>query len=298
MRMSYRGLRYFWAVARLGTLRQAAAELHVSEPAVSAQIQKLQDALGVPLFQKKGRRLALTPAGTMAYEYADRIFRLGSEMVDRLVQGAEGVEERLTVGITPGIPKPLVQLLLAPVVADEAMGLLVIEGTPLALVGDLVTHQVDVVLTEGAIPLDPGVRAHTHLLGSCGVSFFASEALAERLEDAGFPADLDHAPWLLPTPNAPLRRALDVWLSRHNIRPRIAAEFDDSSLLTDFGTAGDGVFPAPSAVEAMILDRYRVRLLGRTDAIRESFYLVSMEPTTQHRGILAIEEVARALFDG
>lgn len=296
MPMSYRGLRYFWAVARLGTLRRAAAELHVSEPAVSAQIQKLQLGIGVPLFEKKGRRLVLTQAGTMAYEYADQIFRLGDEMVGRLTQGAEGVEERLTVGITPGVPKPLVQLLLAPVVEDQSMGLVVVEGTPMGLVGDLVTHQVDVVLSDGAIPLDPGVRSHTHLLGSSGISFFASPALAKALESEGFPGDLDHAPWLLPTPGVPLRRALDVWLARHELRPRIAAEFDDSSLLTAFGTAGDGVFPAPTAVESMIVERYQVRVLGRTEEVRESYYTVSMEPTIQHRGVLAIEEVARELF--
>lgn len=296
MTVSYRGLRYFWAVARLGTLRQAAVELHVSEPAVSAQIQKLQLRMGIQLFEKKGRRLALTPEGHLAYEYADRIFRLGEEMEDRLQQGAEGVEERLKVGITPGVPKPLAQLLLAPVVADPAMGLLVVEGSPFDLVGSLVTHEVDVVLSDGAIPLDPGVRAHTHPLGSCGISFFAASRLIEELPEGAFPQQLDHAPWLLPAPGIPLRRALDVWLAREEIRVRIAAEFEDSSMLTAFGTAGDGVFAAPTAVEAMIVRRYSVELLGRTDEIRESFYTVSMEPTVQHRGIMEIERVARTLF--
>lgn len=296
MPMSYRGLRYFWTVARLGTLRRAAQELHVSEPAVSAQLQKLQLGLGIPLFEKKGRRLALTRAGSMALEYADQIFRLGNEMEEQLQRGAGSANVRLTVGITQGVPKPLVQLLMAPVVEDEDMGLVVVEGTPLGLVGDLVTHEVDVVLADGAIPLDPGVRAHTHLLGSCGVSFFAARPLAERLGGDDFPRCLDRAPWLLPTPGVPLRRALDVWLSRNGVRPRIAAEFDDSSLITAFGAVGDGVFAAPSALEDVIAERYQSSVLGRTDEIRASFYAVSMEPRTQHPGILEVERVARELF--
>lgn len=296
MAMSYRGLRYFWTVARLGTLRRAAEELHVSEPAVSAQLQKLQLGLGIPLFEKKGRKLALTRAGSAALEYADQIFRLGDEMLDHLKQGAQGVNVRLTVGITQGVPKPLVQQLLAPVVEDETVGLVVVEGTPLALVGDLVTHEVDVILSDGAIPLDPGVRAHTHLLGSCGVSFFASPGLADGLNGEPFPRCLDRAPWLLPTPGVPLRRALDVWVSRNQLRPRVAAEFDDSSLITAFGAVGDGVFAAPTALEGVIAERYQLRVLGRTDEIRESFYAVSMEPTTQHPGILEVERVARELF--
>ena len=296
MPLSYRSLRYFWAVARLGTLRRAAEELHVSEPAVSAQIQNLQRRIGVDLFEKKGRRLVLTPAGNMAFEYADRIVRLGDEMTQRLRQGAEGVQERLRVGITPGVPKPLVQLLLAPVVADPTMGLTVVEGAPTALVGDLMAREVDVVLADGAIPTDPGVQAYTHLLGSCGVSFFAARKVASGWEGEDFPGYLDHAPWLLPARGIPLRPALDMWMARQGVRPRIAAEFDDSALLTAFGTAGDGVFAAPTAVEAMILEHYPVELLGRTEEIRESFYAVSIESTTHHRGVLEIERVARGLF--
>jgi len=296
MPLSYRGLRYFWAVARLGTLRQAAAELHVSEPAVSAQIQKLQQWIGLDLFKKKGRRLSLTPAGTLAFEYADQIFRSGEEMLRRLRQGAEGVMERLFVGITPGMPKPLVQLLLAPVVEDPSLGLVVVDGLPQALAGNLATRQLDVVLSDGAPPFDPAVRAHTHLLGSSGISFCAAARMAEALKGRDFPACLDHEPWLLPSHDVPLRRALDVWLLRNDVRPRIAAEFDDSALLTAFGTAGDGVFAAPTAIEDMIVDRYRVTVLGRTDEIRESYYRVSMEPMTGHQGVLQIEQVARAIF--
>jgi LysR family transcriptional activator of nhaA len=296
MSLSYRGLRYFWAVARLGTLRQAAAELHVSEPAVSAQIHKLQQWIGLDLFERKGRRLSLTPAGTTAFEYADQIFRGGEEMVRRLRQGAEGVMERLSVGITPGMPKPLVQLLLAPVVEDPAIGLVLVEGSALSLAGNLATRQLDVVLSDGAPPFDPAVRAHTHLLGSSGISFFASHEVSEALSSGDFPACLDHAPWLLPSHDVPLRRALDVWLLRNEVRPRIAAEFDDSALLTAFGTAGDGVFAAPTAIEDMIVHRYRVTVLGRTEDIRESYYRVGMEPMTAHEGVLKIEKVARQIF--
>lgn len=296
MPLSYRGLRYFWAVARLGTLRQAAAELHVSEPAVSAQIQKLQQWIGLDLFEKRGRRLSLTPAGTVAFEYADQIFRSGDEMLRRLRQGAEGVSERLSVGITPGMPKPLVQLLLVPVVEEPTLGLVVVEGSPLALAGNLATRQLDVVLSDGSPPFDPAVRAHTHLLGSSGISFFAAQGVAETLNGQDFPGCLDHAAWLMPSHEVPLRRALDVWLLRNDVRPRIAAEFDDSALLTAFGAAGDGVFAAPTAIEDMIVQRYRVRVLGRTDEIRESYYRVSMEPMTAHRGVLEIEQVARDIF--
>lgn len=56
--------RVFESVARLGNVSAAAAELHVTPGAVSQQIRALQMALGIDLFQKRGRQLALTPSGT------------------------------------------------------------------------------------------------------------------------------------------------------------------------------------------------------------------------------------------
>ncbi|TAA55857.1 LysR substrate-binding domain-containing protein [Shinella sp. JR1-6] len=56
--------RVFESVARLGNVGAAAAELHVTPGAVSQQIRALQIALGVDLFQKRGRQLALTPSGS------------------------------------------------------------------------------------------------------------------------------------------------------------------------------------------------------------------------------------------
>lgn len=297
MALNYRSLRYFWSVARLGTIREAAAELHVSEPAVSAQVRKLQKRLGVDLFEKRGRRLGLTEDGRIAFEYADEIFRLGDELTERMNRGQEAARtSRLTVGLTPGVSKMLVQFLLAPVVRDESIGLLVAEGGAADLVGQLATHRLDVVIADGAVPVDPGIGAHMHLLGASGVSFFAGGDLAGKLEGAEFPDDLDRAPWLLPTPGAPLRRALNVWLSRNDLRPRVAAEFDDSALLITFGAAGDGVFTTPTAVEELVIERYRARLLGRTEEIRETFYAVSMESQIHHPGILMMERAARELF--
>ena len=56
-------LRVFEAVARLGTLRGAADELHLSPSAISLQLRKLSEVTGIVLFERSGRNVALTPAG-------------------------------------------------------------------------------------------------------------------------------------------------------------------------------------------------------------------------------------------
>ncbi|MCB1549921.1 MAG: LysR family transcriptional regulator, partial [Hyphomicrobiaceae bacterium] len=64
-------LRYFAAVARAGSIRKASEELHVATSAVSRQIQKLEDELGTPLFERLPKGLKLTRAGSLVLRHAE-----------------------------------------------------------------------------------------------------------------------------------------------------------------------------------------------------------------------------------
>jgi DNA-binding transcriptional LysR family regulator len=74
-----RQLRTFQAVAARQSVTQAAAVLGYAQSSVTAQIQALEEDLGVPLFDRIGRRVELTKAGQMMVSYADRILSLASE---------------------------------------------------------------------------------------------------------------------------------------------------------------------------------------------------------------------------
>lgn len=64
--MKLQQLEYFYAINKYGSYKSAAAELNVSQPAVTAAIQKLEEELDVPLFDRKYKRATLTPAGEIA----------------------------------------------------------------------------------------------------------------------------------------------------------------------------------------------------------------------------------------
>ncbi len=74
----------FEAVARLGSCSRAAAELHLSQPAISGLLRKLADSLGVSLFQQVGRRLVLTSAGEELFTATGDLFGKLVELDDRL----------------------------------------------------------------------------------------------------------------------------------------------------------------------------------------------------------------------
>ena len=90
---NFHHLHYFWAVAHEETLTRAAERLHVSQSAISMQIQKLEAELGHPLFERRGRRLLLTEAGRIALDHADAIFARGEELENAL--GERGRERHV-----------------------------------------------------------------------------------------------------------------------------------------------------------------------------------------------------------
>ena len=75
--VNYHHLLYFWLVSREESLAAAATKLRLAQSTVSKQIHLLEDTLGHKLFEKKGRRLALTESGRIVFRYAEEIFSIG-----------------------------------------------------------------------------------------------------------------------------------------------------------------------------------------------------------------------------
>ena len=95
-------LRYFLEVARAGSVNQAAQRLHVAASAVSRQLAKLEDAIGVSLFERQARGMALTEAGTRLLAHANAQDAQAAELVEQL-QGLSAREAlRVRVACTEG----------------------------------------------------------------------------------------------------------------------------------------------------------------------------------------------------
>jgi LysR family transcriptional activator of nhaA len=291
--LNYHHLLYFWTVAREGGVARAAERLHLTHPTVSGQIKELEAALKEKLFKRVGRGLELTEMGQVVYRYADEIFALGREMVDTVKGRPTGRPARLVVGVDDILPKLLVRRLLEPVFEDADPVRLVVHEAPLSdLLVRLSQHTLDVVISDSPLPTGSRIKAYAHLLGECGVSWFGVESLAKRAR-RDFPRSLGREPLLLPTEDTALRRALDAWFERNDLRPMIVAEIADSALLKAFGQKGLGIFPAPTAVERDVQRHFDVKLVGRTSELRERVYAISAERRIKHPAVAAISANAR-----
>ena len=296
--LNYHHLLYFSLIVREGSVTAAADELRLAQSTVSAQLRQLEESLGEKLFRRDGRRMVLTDVGRVVHRYAEEIFGLGRELLDTVKNRPSGRPMRLAVGVADQVPKLIAHALLQPAFQLAVpVRLVVVESDTADLLAQLALHRLDVILTDAAVAPDATVRAYNHLLGECGVTFFAEPKLAATARRR-FPRGLTGVPILLPSEGTYLRRALDRWFEAEDVRPLIVGEFADSALLKVFGQAGQGVFVAPSVIERQVARQYSVRIVGRTDAVRERFYAVSVERRLKHPAVVAISSSARAkIFD-
>ncbi len=291
--LNYHHLLYFWMVAREGGLAPAGQMLRLAPPTLSAQINQLEDALGVALFEQRGRKLALTETGRVAYRYAGEIFGLGAELREVLRGKLAPGPLRLTVGISDVVPKLLVRRMLEPALRLPGTVTLVCREDRFdRLLADLAAHEVDVVITDAPLPPGGPVRAYNHPLGESPVTALAPRALAPRLRRR-FPTSLDGAPMLLPVDGSALRRSLNAWFAGHRITPRVVAEAEDSALLQEFAADGMGVVFVPTVIARLVARRYQLSAIGEVEGGRERFYAISIERKLVHPGVLAIRDAAR-----
>ena len=110
--MADRRLKVFHAVARHLSFTRAAEALFMTQPAVTFQIRQLEEQFGTRLFDRTQGRITLTPAGTVAFEYAERILELSAELESRLREASGQQVGPLTIGASKTIAEFLLPRIL------------------------------------------------------------------------------------------------------------------------------------------------------------------------------------------
>ncbi len=291
--LNYKHLRYFWMVAKTGSIARAAEQIHLAPQSISGQLGEFEASLGVELFRRAGRNLELTEAGQRILSYAEEIFTIGDELLEVLRDQTAKKTLPFRVGIADSMSKSITYRLVEPALRlGEPVRLICREGRLAALLAELAVHRLDLIIADRPLPTHLNVRGFSHLLGESGLSVFGAPVLTQALSGA-FPAVLDGAPFLLPGEDALIRPKLMQWLEANALRPRIVGEFDDSALMKSFGRGGAGLFVAPSAIAAQICEQYKVSVIGRIDAVVEQIYVITTERRLTHPAIVAISTAAR-----
>ena len=227
--LKIRLLRYFLAVAEAGSFSRAADRLGISQPSVSQQMRDLETALRVSLFQRRGKRILLTPIGLILQEHARAILRQVENFLDELTTEPGQLHGSLHLGVVPILNVALVPQLLGLFVADHPGISLNVE--------EISSTGIETALEEGRMDVGLGfITRHSPNLRYerlCGDQFalIVSEKHPwwnRRL----VPLSELHQQRVLQLPDSfVMRRMSDEICRNHQVRPRIVAEISSIETL-------------------------------------------------------------------
>jgi len=271
--MNYNHLRYFWAVAHDGNLTRTAAALNISQSALSVQIRKLEDRLGHPLFERRGRQLHLTEAGRIALDYADTIFEAGRDLLGTLAQQGRP-RQVLRVGALATLSRNFQMAFLRPLLGRSDVELVLRSGTMAELLQGLETLNLDVVLTNRVPAQDAMSRFATQPISDQPVALIGTpDRLAGQTTLATL---LTRNPVILPTDDAPVRAGFDRLCARLDVTPTIAAEVDDMALMRLLAREDIGLAVLPPIVVQNELASGMLIEAAHDMGLSESFHAVTI----------------------
>jgi DNA-binding transcriptional LysR family regulator len=175
-------VRSFLAIVRYGGYHRAAHALHLTQPAVSRHMRRLEEQLGAPLFAKRGRGVELTPYGERAVAELEGVLAAHDAALERLQRG-RGDRGPFVLGTIENLVDPVLPDLIG--VVREHLG-----ERPLQLRVDrsfLLVERVARGEVDAAITLDPGDAPGALELGTVPLRWWAAAALADRTPVKPFP---------------------------------------------------------------------------------------------------------------
>jgi LysR family transcriptional regulator, cyn operon transcriptional activator len=222
--LKIRLLRYFLAVAEAGSFSRAADRLGISQPSVSQQMRDLETALRVSLFQRRGKRILLTPIGLILQEHACAILRQVEKFLDELSTEPGQLRGSLHLGVVPVLNVALVPHLLGLFAADHPRISLTVE--------EISSTEIETALEEGRMDVGLGflTRHSPNLryerLCTDDFALIVSEAHPWWNRRVIELSEL-HQQRMLQLPDSfVMRRMTDEICGDHQVRPRMVAEIN------------------------------------------------------------------------
>jgi LysR family transcriptional activator of nhaA len=272
--LNYHHLFYFHAIAHQGSIAKASRTLRLGQSALSIQLKQLEEAFGARLFDRKGQRLALTPIGQTVLEYADAIFKLGTEMVETVKERRSTSKVRLDVGVLDGVPKSVAHRLVASAIDAGNCYVSVTEAGVDELLQGLLAHRLHLILTDSHAPIAPSSELFSRCVGDLSVVVCGAPKFARLAR--GFPGSLDGKPFLLPGPQSKLRNDLDHFFSSVGVRPDLVGESQESELDKRLALSGHALIVSSRHGVKTQLAEGKLVSIGTLESVREQIWLTGV----------------------
>jgi DNA-binding transcriptional LysR family regulator len=235
---TFRQLRVFAAIARLGGFTRAAEEMHLTQPTLSMQVRKLGLAAGLPLFEQIGKKVYLTAAGRALQELCREVFDALArfEMAIAALKGLKRGRLRLAVVSTAEYFMPR---LLGPFSAEHPGIEFTLEVFNRERMIERLKVNADDLYVFGLPPEDVEVDAIRFMENPLVVVARAGHPLAR---DRRIPlARLMNEPFLMREPGSGTRSAAERFFAEHGAHPRVLMDLGSNEAIKQAVLGGLGV---------------------------------------------------------
>ena len=295
--MNLHQLHVFYEVASARSFTAAATKLHLTQPAATWQVKRLEEAYGVRLLDRAGKRVSLTEEGKVLFDFAGRILRLSRETDEALgdlrglPMGTLRIDATYIVGdyYLPGLLEALHRR--HPDLAYQ-IGI----GNSSQVIENTLAQRNDIGICAHD-PVHPKLEARRILTDVLVAVVGPTHPFARRRTIAL--RELAGQPLILREQGSSPRRTIDEILKRHGIDPRVVMESASTPIIKRFAANGVGVAILSQQVVAKELQEGLLRLVPFRDAeVAYHFYLIRHRDRWASRSVKAFIEMAQVFQQG
>ncbi len=285
-------LRSFLHVAELGSLSKAAQRLHVSQPALSRQIQLLEDEIGAQLFHRTGRGMTLTAAGrTLSTQGRDLLSQM-DQLRRALADEAKQISGRVRIAIPPSLgvllPAEVLKTLQDEHPQIEVQVIIALSG---AVADALSRGQLDLGIVYASVS---GAQLRTEVLYR-EVLWLVGPPQSKLRTNA--PLTLRQAllhPMVLPTRRHGLRITAEEQASQRGLQLQVRSEIDGLRLLVELVNRGAGYSLLPKrAIEAELAEGRVTAAPIRSPQLKRTALLAIPSESAPNAAVQALAGVLR-----
>lgn len=262
--LNFNQLRVFYFAAKNLNFTAAAAELFITQPAVTAQVRSFEEYCSLKLFKKRGRKIYLTDEGKILFEYADKILKYEKEIENAIDDMRELKRGILSLGTTKAYARYFMPLMISTFHQNYPnIKIQLNEGSSLDMIYSLLDFKIEVAVIAKAVD-HPEVHFFPFSKEEMAVIVAPDHHLARKTAISF--RDLADELFIMKEKGSGTRKLAEELFSKANCTPNILMETSNTEFIKELVQRGEGVsFLVREAVAAELGEKklVEVPLKGR-----------------------------------